>query len=264
MISYPFLVRTLLLIMSIASQLPGQLAAPSESGVAMGHMHFLVNDPSVHQKFWVQVFGAEPIQLGDEAGVKIPAAVLLFRAGHPNGGTVGSTINHVGVLVPNLIDAVAKCKANGGTIQSQNALQSMVMLPDDIKLELTEDSTMKSSVANHHIHFNNLDLEETRSWYVKMFGAKPGKRAKFEAADLPGVNLSFTKSETPVAPTRGRSLDHIGFEVRDLETFCRKLESMGVKFDVPYRKVAKLKLGLAFLTDPWGTYIELTEGLGKL
>jgi Predicted dioxygenase of extradiol dioxygenase family len=264
MISYVFPVKTLLLLLSIASQLPGQLAAPSDSGVVMGHLHFTVQDPSAHQKFWVQTFGAAPVALGDNLGVKIPSAILLFHAGHPSGGTVGSTINHVGVLVPNLIQAVEKSKANGATIQSQNALQSMLLLPDDIKVELTEDKTLKTPVANHHIHFYNLDLEETRAWYVKMFGAKSGRRGKFEAADLPGVNLSFSKSDTPVARTRGRSLDHIGFEVRGLEAFCKKLEAAGVKFDAPYRNIPKLKLGLAFLTDPWGTYIELTEGLDKL
>jgi hypothetical protein len=56
-------------------------------------------------------------------------------------------------------------------------------------------------------------------------------------------------------------LDHIGFEVRNLEDFAKKLESTGVKLDVTYRKVPALGIALAFLTDPWGTYIELTENL---
>jgi Glyoxalase/Bleomycin resistance protein/Dioxygenase superfamily len=51
--------------------------------------------------------------------------------------------------------------------------------------------------------------------------------------------------------------------VRNLEAFCRKLEAAGVKFDVPYRKMPNLGLALAFLTDPSGVYIELTEGLDK-
>jgi catechol 2,3-dioxygenase-like lactoylglutathione lyase family enzyme len=97
-----------------------------------------------------------------------------------------------------------------------------------------------------------------------MFGAKPGKRGPFEAADLPGVNLTFSLAPGPVAPTKGRALDHIGFEVKDLEAFCKKLEAAGVKFDVTYRKIPALGLSLAFLTDPWGTYIELTEGLNRL
>jgi hypothetical protein len=35
-----------------------------------------------------------------------------------------------------------------------------------------------------------------------------------------------------------------------------------VKFDVPYRKIPRLGIAIAFLTDPTGGYIELTEGLG--
>jgi len=78
------------------------------------------------------------------------------------------------------------------------------------------------------------------------------------------VNLTFTASDSALAGTKGRALDHIGFEVTNLEAFTQKLEAAGVKFDVPYRKLPALGLGLAFLTDPWGTYIELTEGLDKI
>ena len=35
----------------------------------------------------------------------------------------------------------------------------------------------------------------------------------------------------------------------------------GVTFEVPYREVAQLGLKLAFIVDPVGTRIELTEGL---
>ena len=58
-------------------------------------------------------------------------------------------------------------------------------------------------------------------------------------------------------------LDHIGFEVVNLEEFCRQLVAKGVVFDVPYSRTAS-GVGTAFLTDPWGTYIELTEGLSGL
>jgi hypothetical protein len=36
---------------------------------------------------------------------------------------------------------------------------------------------------------------------------------------------------------------------------------MGIKLNVSYRKAEALGLGVAFVTDPWGTSIELTEGL---
>ena len=60
------------------------------------------------------------------------------------------------------------------------------------------------------------------------------------------------------------ALDHIGFEVKDLEAFYRKLEEMGITLAVAYRKVPALNISIAFITDPWGTYIELTEGLDKV
>jgi catechol 2,3-dioxygenase-like lactoylglutathione lyase family enzyme len=56
-------------------------------------------------------------------------------------------------------------------------------------------------------------------------------------------------------------MDHIGFEVKNLEAFCKKLEAQGVKFEIPYRDVPQLGLKIAFLVDPEGTRIELTEGL---
>ena len=38
----------------------------------------------------------------------------------------------------------------------------------------------------------------------------------------------------------------------------------GIKLDVPYRFAANLGVGVAFITDPWGTSIELNEGLGRM
>ena len=53
-------------------------------------------------------------------------------------------------------------------------------------------------IASHHIHFYNSPIEDTRAWYVKTFGAVPGKRDVFEAADIPGINLSFSASTHPI------------------------------------------------------------------
>jgi hypothetical protein len=49
--------------------------------------------------------------------------------------------------------------------------------------------------------------------------------------------------------------------VKQLEAFCKKLESSGQKLDRPYTKLPNSETAIAFLTDPWGTYIELTENL---
>ena len=68
---------------------------------------------------------------------------------------------------------------------------------------------------------------------------------------------------TPIVSTKGRTIDHVGFEIKNLEVFTKTLEAAGVKFDRPYSKNEQLGIYLAFFTDPWGTYIELTEGLNR-
>jgi hypothetical protein len=97
-----------------------------------------------------------------------------------------------------------------------------------------------------------------------MFGAVPGMSGSFKAAAVPGVNLCWKPADSKLAGTRGRAVDHIGFEVTNLEEFCKKLQADGVKLDVPYRSAPQISLSIAFITDPWGVYIELTEGLTKL
>jgi predicted enzyme related to lactoylglutathione lyase len=68
--------------------------------------------------------------------------------------------------------------------------------------------------------------------------------------------------KTAPAGTKGHSLDHIGFEVKDLDAYVKKLEANGLKMDMQPRVIPALGVKIAFLTDPTGVYIELTEGIG--
>jgi catechol 2,3-dioxygenase-like lactoylglutathione lyase family enzyme len=118
----------------------------------------------------------------------------------------------------------------------------------------------------HHLHLYLTEdrVEEAQRWYATMFGGLPGIRWRYDAVDLPGINLNFShNADAGGAPTRGRMLDHIGFEVTNLEAFCRELETKGVVLDERYRSSPE-GIGTAVLTDPWGTSIELTEGLREL
>ncbi len=214
--------------------------------------------------------------------------LIFFRANQaPTGGTRGTTVNHIGFSVPNLRQAVDKVKANGfpmitkteassdrevkddiaGPAQPGGASIAFALAPDGVKVELVENKQQAIPITLHHVHFFNPKNTEMQAWYVKTFGAKPRAAtpgAAFLSADLPGVALNFTPSSEPVVGTQGRAVDHIGFEVKNLEAFTKKLEADGVKLDRPYTKVAALDIAIAFIKDPWGTYIELTEGLDRV
>ncbi len=239
--------------------LPAQLAPYNDNGVVMGHIHVNTGDLAAQKKFWTSTLSARPVKLGANEGVAIPGAIILFKAAAPTGPTHGSSVDHIGVLVSSLEAYPAKLDADHIEYEKNpNKRQIMITGPDGLKLELTVDPTLSGPIRFHHIHFYTADPLAIQAWYFEKFGAKPGKRAAWEAVDLPGANLTYTKATEPTVPTVNRAIDHIGFEVRDLEAFCKKLEASGIKFEVAYRKMPQLGIALAFFTDPWGTRICLT------
>ena len=238
-----------------------QLAAPGPSGVVMGHLHLTVKDLDAHRAFW-GALGGMPVQNGALALIQFPGTFVMLRKADPTAGTVGSTVNHVGFLVKDIQPWITKWQAAGLKMEPQTRpTQVYLIAPDEVRVEILEDKTIDVPLKMHHMHFYIPEPLETQAWYVKTFGAVAGKRGTFDAADVPGVNLTFAKADTPTVGTKGRSLDHIGFEVKDLEAFCKKLETGGIKLDRPYTKLPNSNTAIAFLTDPWGTYIELTENL---
>ena len=232
----------------------------------MGHLHLMVADPDAQKKLWVGMLGAEVGHMGSLETLKLPGMFIVIGKARtpPTEGTEGSTVNHVGFVVKSYADMKAKCQAAGLTFATDNekTKQLMVNFPDKVRVELTEDATLKVPVAMHHIHISSTDPEKLRAWYVKTFGAKAGTRGNFLAAMIPGGEVDFRKAQQAEAPTKGRSLDHIGFEVKNLSDFCKKLQADGVTFDMAYREMPQLAgLKIAFIVDPEGTRIELTEGL---
>lgn len=254
----------LLLPLLACSVLTAQVVAPNAMGVSMGHLHLNSADPDAQRKFWVETLGARPVKLGPADLYAIPGVlVMVTKKPETPAGTEGSVVNHLGLKVKDFDGAVARVKAAGFKYTSPSDIQIIVNGPEGVRVELTKDAEMATPVAHHHVHFATPDVLAMQKWYADTFGAIPGKRGKFDAADIPGANLSFTKTETRMAGTKGRVLDHIGFEVQNLEAFIHKLESNGVKMDMAYRKIPSLGIAIAFFTDPWGTYIELTEGLAQ-
>lgn len=262
MITKPFLLSLLLL----APCALAQLAPGNGKGVSMGHIHLRVTDVELHKKLWVEVLGAKPVRAGRLELYQFPGVQIGLLRGQPSGGTDSSVIDHLGFKVKNLAETKEKLTAAGAKFVSENLQTQQMFLefPDAIKIEFTENTAQTEAVVHDHIHFAAPQIEEQRQWYAKIFGAVPGMSGSFKAADVPGVNLRWKPSDTKLAATKGRAVDHIGFEVTRLEEFCKKLESEGVKFDVPFRSAPQIGLSIAFLTDPWGVYIELTEGLPNL
>ena len=95
-----------------SSPVGAQLATPNESGVAMGHVHLNVRDVEAHKKFWVEL-GATAVRIGTAEAVKMDGLLVVLREQAPNGPMGGSTINHLGVLVPQFAALRTHLEASG-------------------------------------------------------------------------------------------------------------------------------------------------------
>jgi catechol 2,3-dioxygenase-like lactoylglutathione lyase family enzyme len=254
-------------ILALACSLPAaranaQLAPFGPAGVVMGHVHLNVRDIDAQKKFWAQL-GGKATNNGTLQMMQFPGVFVILRQQDPTAGSVGSTVNHFGFLVKHMQDWLPKWQAAGLKMEPQTRpTQVFLDGPDDVRVEILEDDTIDVPLKMHHVHFFIADPLAVQAWYAKMFGAVPGKRGQFDAADLPGVNLTFSKADMPTAPIKGRSVDHIGFEVKGLAQFIKKLEANGITMDRPLQQSqASPTTSIAYLTDPWGTQIELTENL---
>ena len=256
-----------LLVAMVPMTSQAQLPPPNGMGVTMGHLHLSTKNAAATQKVFSTIGGTVVRRSNGSEIVKFPGVLIFFRDAEPSGPTVGSVVNHFGFLVQNTQASVAKWKAAGlNVVMGENRTdQAFVTTPEGVRIEILEDKTQSMPIRSHHTHFSVAEsaIPEIQAWYVKFFGAKAGMRGRFQAADVPGMNLTFSKLTESSAPLQGTALDHIGFEIDNLKAFCQKLEAAGIKFDRPYRET-DAGLAIAYITDPWGTYIELTEGLDKL
>ena len=259
----PLAVTVMCLLVSPAY---AQLATPNETGLRYGHVHLNVSDIEAHKTLWVEHFGGVVVQKGALTAVRLPGMLVALTERKPTGGSQGTVMDHFGFKVRNLATFLAKWRAADLPVISEftgaeGLPNAYVMVPDDVRVELQEDQALPVEVAAYHIHFLTPDYEGLLDWYLENLSLERRPRGSIETTtNVPGMNLSFGNARMPMVATRGRSIDHIGFEVDDLEAFCKMLEARSIEFDVPYREVPSVELKIAFLTDPSGVYIELTEG----
>jgi len=284
---FNIMIRSAIFLLAVLTAAPAfaQLASANKAGVSMGHVHYVVKDVEANKRFWVTL-GGTSFTGGDgtQTMVKFPDVVVVLTQGESSGGTEGSVVNHVAFRV----QSFATVEAAGMKVARLANFPGVgsTFTPEGERIELfensatnltfTQDAGYQDAIADRHNHplpipiaFHHIHLylpagkvAEAKAWYAKMFGGVPGKRSNYDAVDLPGVNFNFSEAPKPTVPLKGRMLVHIGLEVENLEQFCRRLESLEVTFDVPYKKDGRFDG--AILTDPWGTQISLTEGLRVL
>ncbi len=264
------LIKLLLLHIAISFALTSpsfaQLATPNANGLTYGHVHLNVSDMDLHKQIWTEFFDGVVVQKGFLTAVRMPNMLVALSDAAPTTGSRDTVMDHFGFKVRNIRDFLTRWEAAGyeaGEIftGAEGQDNAYVMLPDNVRVELQEDQALHVEIAGYHVHFYTPEAEELLDWYADIFGLEIRPRGSIATTtNTPGMNLSFATTDTPRAPTQGTAIDHIGFEFEDLEAFCRELEARGIEFDIPFREIPAIELKIAFITDPSGVRIELTEG----
>ncbi len=255
-----------------------QLLAPNSAGVSAGHDVLRAKNVDAANEFW-KALGGEPVQFAGRLNlIKFPGVLLLEINGGPRqaaavnpappvdlAGSEGSSLEFLGFSVKDLKGSLEKWASAGiKPLAGGSATQVYLMSPDKIKVRITQDSSLHVPIAADTIKMVVPNVAEAQAWYAKYFGAEMVKHGNEMVANIPGSSILFEQAKGPVAPTKGRAFDRIGLEVVGLEAFAKKLEDAGIKFDSPYRKANGMNAAFAVFQDPFGTLIELSEGLSAV
>jgi lactoylglutathione lyase len=252
----------------ITSLLIACTLAMSAGATDYGHIHLTATDAKAASEWYAKHFGGTSSGFGGETGdgVKIDRVMLdgigiiFFQKPEGFEGSVGSAVDHIGFSMEGIAAKAEALVADGATMDGEprnfgGMDLAFVVDPWGTKIEIIDDPETRGL---HHIHVHSADAAGTLDWYEAAFG---GERAKFKgvlpALQYDNVWLIVQGSKKELAPTKGRSMDHLGWNFPDLEAAAKDLKAKGVKFTLEPRPYKNIKI--AFIEGPEGVSIELVE-----
>ncbi len=258
-----------------------QFAPKNESGVTLAHIHLIVSDMDAQKQFWTAIMDGKLIDRGPFTMVAFPEVFIVLEKGQPTGPSEGSVLNHFGFGYKDLPAQIARWKELKADVQvNPNGSQGYVFGPEGVRVEFAADPELPRPFRMDHLHMNVPDIPAAQAWYEKNFGGRTGQRKRnsgpgvVECSYFPDTTISFTTAggrgrggaaaaSVPLLPTKGRGIDHFGFDVTNLSALVKKLQTNGITFDVLPQTIRGTRIMSAFLTDPWGNSIELTENFAS-
>lgn len=213
--------------------LPGYTAAQSFT-----HVHLRTPDPAAAAEWYHTLVGGElrPSAggMGSVAQTHGSISTMLDDAGaEPSHGSV---IDHFGFAVADVPAMVVKARIMGAHVVAEPhpgvtaATIAMIEDPWGTKVELLESPDY---TGIQHVHLVVERADALRDWFIEMFGGEYDPElgdGRFHAIRYDGIWVYISESGAGSnAPSRGRSLDHMGFSVADMDAFVAKVEASGYR-----------------------------------
>jgi len=227
---------------SLAAGRPGRKPyKPNDMGVTMGHWHLNSVDVEANKKIFAAM-GGNAVKAGDFGRVRSPASwwnVHLRAPAPPSaGGTDGTVVNHVGFIVQNVQDSVAKWKAAGVAGESRKQHSARPGLGRHAGRLAGRDSRGQEPERSDQARARSplsagRGARQEPGVVCQNVRRKAGCATRRRSPTYRASRCGSNKVDKPLIPTKGRILDHIGFDVVNIEGFVKKLEADGIKLDRP-------------------------------
>src|ERR1700675_2671764 len=122
-------------LIAIAGPASAQLLVAKDGPVVYGHHHLNTTNMAAQKKFFVDSLGGTVVKFGanQQEIVKFPNVLIFFRPMQaPTGGSIGTTVNHIGFSVPDLRPVIDKIKTNGFRMITRSEVAAKQECDEDI------------------------------------------------------------------------------------------------------------------------------------
>ncbi len=223
------------------------LASGATSAATLDHVHLAVPSPIEAVNWYTEHLGCAPSGRQPDAAA-CHGIEIVFGAAPTLGGTPGTGVDHIAFSVADLEARMRELEAVGvggagvrlqrfadGSTFSDTAgpfRLAFIFDPWGTRIALVED---RDKLGFHHVHLSAADPAATMAWYRDVLGGVPARLAgqvdglRFDDAWL----LVSGHEDGLPASTEGRTLDHLGFSVADLDEAAPAMREQRVEFEAP-------------------------------
>jgi catechol 2,3-dioxygenase-like lactoylglutathione lyase family enzyme len=273
--------------------------AANKAAAHFHHLHLNATDPARAIDFFTSRFDCERARFGGKLeAVWAQKSWLLFdRAKSAPAWEPVSAIWHLGWGAENMRAEYERQIALGTRFfEPLTDISDLAGLPNFFYayVEGPDRALIELNTAPHHrfghLHLFSADPVAAASWYVGHFGARPLTNLQHASAREPrfykgyqvGPSASLMMDNVNViifpqqfaerfyarywagreglAPTKGRTVDHVAFSVDDLNEALRRLEAAGVRVADAPRRIPGTRVKSAFIEGPDRVRVEVVEG----
>ena len=232
------------------------------------HMHLTAPDAKAAAAWYIEHMGCE--DFGREGACQVGTTQIIWFERDPQGGSVGSGVDHISFSFRDLAAKMAGWKTAGldivnpdEPIRDIEGLFKLAFLTDPwgTYIEVVEDHEY---LGFHHIHLRSPDPDGALAWYQNIFGGESDRlKGRINGLRYGSTWLLVARqAEGTPAATQGRAIDHLGWSFPDLEAAATVIKSKGVDFAMEPRDFTNplgQDMKISFVVGPDDVRIEIVQ-----